>query len=289
MINKKKGRISHSSGQVALIILTVMAAALTWGLSMSERVLTDLSISEQSQESIRAFTAAEAGIEEALRTINENTEGVGSSAIDLSGLALDVDQVIVETEVIGGENEFSYPQLVQPGELVIIWLRDHDADGNMDLASGYEEVAVDVCWDSAAIEVAYFYDSTGLGDYQVRRFAFDPVADRRNNTGGDDGAGNHFSAAAPGCVGRSSGGTINFPVGGIPLFLTIRPFYQATQIGIAGLAPLPIQGYEIISTGEVVQNNQEKISRKVRVFRGWETPPLFFFDAIFSGTGLSGS
>ncbi len=283
---KSKTFCSHpSSGQVALIILTVMATALALGLSMSERVLTDLRISEQNQESTRAFSAAEAGIEEALRVIRE---GGATSDINISELAEDlgVDQVTIDSTAVGRADQFSYSQSFQPGEIALIWLRDHDANGDFDETSGYSGGSVDLCWENnAALEAVYFYNSGG--SYGVRRFTFEPDDERRNSTGGDDD-GNHFgSLIGPGCVDLGLSGTIDLTAG-TPLFLVVKPFYQETRIGVLGLSPLPIQGYEVTSTGAITQNTEEKISRKVKAFRSWPMPLPVLFHSVFT-TGISGS
>ncbi|MBU2591912.1 hypothetical protein KKD61_00430, partial [Patescibacteria group bacterium] len=261
IIKPKVFHRSPSSGQVALIILTVMATALTLGLSMSERVLTDLRISEQNQESTRAFSAAEAGVEEALRVIRE---GGVTSDIDISDLAddLGVDEVTIDSTTIGGTDQFSFSQSFQSGEIALIWLRNHDANGDFDEASGYDDASVDLCWENeAALEAVYFYRSGG--SYGVRRFTFDPVADRRDFSGGA-GTGNHFSPpTGAGCAGMNLSGTVDLSAE-TPLFLVVKPFYQETRIGVLGLSPLPVQGYEVTSAGSITQNTQEKISRKVK-------------------------
>src|SRR5688572_26536285 len=58
----------HQKGQVALIALLVLTVATTVGLSLIARGVTDISVSRDIEESSRAFSAAEAGVEEALRS-----------------------------------------------------------------------------------------------------------------------------------------------------------------------------------------------------------------------------
>lgn len=62
MTNKLKNR-----GQMILVILLVMAVGLTIGLSVASRSITDVNFSTKIEDSSRAFSAAESGIEEALR------------------------------------------------------------------------------------------------------------------------------------------------------------------------------------------------------------------------------
>ena len=55
-------------GQVLLLTLLVLSVATTVVLSLIGRATTDVAISNQIAESQRAFSAAEAGIEEMLKT-----------------------------------------------------------------------------------------------------------------------------------------------------------------------------------------------------------------------------
>ncbi len=266
-------------GQVALVILAVMAITFTLGISLSHRVLTDLRISEQEQESSKAFSAAEAGIEEALRRLR-----VGETTVDIDPGDFGVDSLQVDISVVGGANDFVYPEeSINPGETVVVWLRDHTAEGELDETSGYDEDNIDVCWrNNAALEIIYFYKSGAV--YAVSRYAFDP-----DDTGRRDN--NHFSDVSDplaGCAGLDVGANVSWAAGNTPLFLLIRPFYEETQVATSGVQPIPAQGYVVYSTGEIVRDASEKVSRRVRVFRGWSTPPPSLFNTIFSGAGVSG-
>ena len=89
-INNKKGlpagplRRSFSEasrqGQMLLVVVLTMIVALTVGLSVVSRTITNLRISRQSEESQRAFQAAEAGIEKTI-------ESGSPSSIDLTNNA----------------------------------------------------------------------------------------------------------------------------------------------------------------------------------------------------------
>ncbi len=263
-------------GQIALIVLTVMAIALTLGLSLSQRVITDLEITQEEEKSAQAFSAAEGGVEEALRILDQGAtvpEGYGST---IAG-GLGVDNLNIQTQVVGASTEFIYPVSISPGDTVLVWLRDHDENGEVDLNSGYDENSIDVCWEvNAAVEVIYFYRDV---NDEISRFAFDPELSRR---GGADG--NNFSDIGGSCAGLDTGATINdLTTGGkTPLFLVVRPFYEETRIGISGGAEIPIQGHEITSTGEIDKSNEEVISRRLKVFREWESPPSYFYSGITS-------
>ena len=69
-------------GQIILILLLVMTVALGVGLTIVQRSLTDISTSTKVEQSSRAFSAAEAGIEKALQgdISSVNFPDAGSSA-----------------------------------------------------------------------------------------------------------------------------------------------------------------------------------------------------------------
>ncbi len=270
------GRTVNQAGQVALIILTVMAIALTLGLSLSQRVITDLEITQEEEKSAQAFSAAEGGIEEALRILDQGGD-IGTE-LDSTQIAqdLDVNSLQVESTAVGGDVEFNYPLTVKPGNSAFVWLREHDADGNIDLTQGYNGASIDICWqDGAAVETIYFYDD---GSYNISRFAYNS-----NSTSTiSNGFSNSFSS---GCANLDTSATIS--LGGTPLFLIIRPFYAETEIGVLGTEALPIQGNEVTSTADVKRSEDEVVSRRIKAYQSWEIPPEFFFHSIFANTGVT--
>lgn len=268
------------NGQAALIILAIMALGMTITLSLSRRVITDVQISEQEEQSARAFSAAEAGIEEALRRIEIGE--IDSVTVNPEDLGVsDVDINIAEQ---GGGDQFLYPTTLQPGETAIIWLRDHTDDGRLDESSGYDQTSIDLCWQNgAAIEAIYFYRATG-GEYQIRHFAFDSDAASR---------GNNFVSTGLGSCSEIDGLNISTTLDlsdGTPLFLVVRPFYQSTQIGVVTQSgsTLPAQGYLITSSGMVERDQGNNIARRIMVFHGWNAPPPSLFHGLY-GTGISGN
>jgi Tfp pilus assembly protein PilX len=55
-------------GQMLLIVVLIMVVALTVGLSIAARSLVNLKIATDDENSQRAFSAAEAGIERLIKT-----------------------------------------------------------------------------------------------------------------------------------------------------------------------------------------------------------------------------
>lgn len=272
---------NNQRGQIALIVLTVMAVALTLGLSMSRRAVTDVSISEKEQESSKAFSAAEAGIEEALRGL-----GQGETSVEIAAGSLGVDNVTVNISEVGQTADYIYPlEYIEPGDSVVIWLRDHNVDGTIDFASGYSEPNITLCWENeAAVEITYFYEDGG--SYEIQRWAFDPDATRANDNGFDDAG----SWVCNDDQGNSMENSADLSLTGTPLFLSVKTFHERTGIAVSAAADLPSQGYEVYSTAEVQQTtNDEKISRRIRAFKTWNMVPDSLFNVLFSGTGISGN
>src|SRR6185437_6862775 len=63
----------YQRGQILLIVVLVMATALTVGLAVVSRSITDKKTSQESSNSQKAFSAAEAGIERSLNTTTNTT------------------------------------------------------------------------------------------------------------------------------------------------------------------------------------------------------------------------
>lgn len=78
------------SGQIAVVILLIMAVLVTVGLSLATRSTQDVSLSTQQSESSRVLNAAETGIEHALSqySFSQSTTGVTLDTAD--GLPEDV-------------------------------------------------------------------------------------------------------------------------------------------------------------------------------------------------------
>lgn len=59
-------KTKNQSGQVIIILLLLMLVGLSVGLALTQRSVTDVATSTQGEQSSRAFSAAEAGLEKAL-------------------------------------------------------------------------------------------------------------------------------------------------------------------------------------------------------------------------------
>lgn len=257
-----------NKGQAVLIVMLVMAVALTIGLAIVSRTTTDIKISQQQEESARAFSAAEAGIEELLKP------GAGTTFAlpDIGGGA----SVDAKVTTASGYSEFLFPDEILPGQTAILWLAEHSGD-DLNESNTYSGSSFNLCWNGEAVEVSVYYKQGG--EYKVTRGAYDPNRTRGNNFADVDSGG---------CLGLARKKTINFsslgvPGGSILLFANLKPYYSTTKIGVVAASgkSFPSQGKEIESTGTL-----GTIARKVRVFRSWPAPAAVFDYGLFSGGGL---
>ena len=72
----------RESGQALILVLLSLSVVLTLVLYVVSRSVTDVAVSSQQEESVRAFSAAEAGIEKTLviGTGNATPAPVGDSS-----------------------------------------------------------------------------------------------------------------------------------------------------------------------------------------------------------------
>jgi len=254
-------------GQALLIILLIMAVALTIGLSIVSRSITDIKISELSEEGARAFSAAEAGVEKALLTYTSGEGTIGEAEYEAK----------YETETTGiaeDETLFVFPEKVKINQPQTLYLAEYNPDDGS-LSPYYTKGTIDVCWDGdAALEVGIYYQEEG--NYKVKRYALDPDSGRRGI--------NKFDPPDLGsCAGLSRKKTLDLPVN--PLFLRLRVLYEDARVGVK--APggtggvLPSQGIKIESVGTAGE-----ATRKVEVVKFHPAPPPFFDMVLYSKQDL---
>jgi len=278
MVRKK-----YQSGQIALIALLVLTIATTVGLSLIARTTTDVSVTRNIEESTRAFSAAEAGIEETLKS------GIASTGITDPALAV---KYVTKIDPAGGGvgSPFVFPNKTSKENTETVWLVAHNSSTGMIIETPtYTANTIDVCWSSEsttpAIVVGVLYKSGGL--YKVAKVAFDPLSSRAPDPT------NNFSLAAAGGCGASTKtaykGTINFPGLGIDpdpdilIALRIRPVYSGAQIAIAPAQALPSQGNRIQSVGTAGSD----VNRKIIVYQQYRAPDSIFDYAVYSEGSFS--
>jgi len=257
-------------GQALVVVLLLLGVAVTVGLSIVSRSVTEVSVSTAEDESSRALEAAEAGVESALGGV----VAVGSSDTDTFAEA----SFNVSNTAVGNAQVYEVPYSLSAGEVATVDL------------GGYTGNNVRVCWGSletAAVELILYYQ--GATAVSVGRVGYDPNGTTRAQNsfspdagGGCNGAGYTRSYAYTQMVSLRN--DLGMAAGGSPLILRIRALYntQGLPVAVRGLGgDLPTQGSEIISTGQAGGSTQ-----KLRVIQSKPDLPLMFDAALFSGTSL---
>jgi hypothetical protein len=267
------------SGQILLITLLVLSIATTIALSLVARSTTDLNISNQVEESSRAFSAAEAGIEQALKLQSV------PNAVTLSG---GVSYSVTKADIGGAIGALAFPKVTDVGGVETVWFVNHDDTGlPIFSARAYTNDGIDVCFNangSPAVEVTIYYQKNG-GSIETARSVYDADAVRAGT--------NNFTAVPANSGGCGDGTntnlkqTIAFSSLGITansdtlLLMRLRPLYANTQLAVSAPQILPLQGNKYDSCGKTGAG----VSRCISVLQNYRTPSGVFDYAIYSGNG----
>lgn len=283
----------NQSGQALVLVLLSLAVVLTLVLFVLSRSVTDVAVSSRQEESVRAFSAAEAGIEKAL------VIGTSAGITQIGDASYKADV----TSFAEGTQSFNYPIALSSGDSSTTWFVSHDASGNLSCAAGhpcYTSTQLKICWGkpgtasntntTPAIEASIYYETTpgDVSTVKIARVTFDPNTSRRVN--------NSFMASDPGTCQISGVNyafqrtfpVVNPNINGLQ-FMRTRMLYNtdvAHQMGVdvnfGGNSTLPAQGQNIVSTGIAGVSN-----RRIEVFQGWPEIPSIFEYSIYSPSGLT--
>lgn len=240
------------SGQILVLVLLIVVVSLAVGLSIASRNITNLRISTQTEESQRAFSAAEGGVEDVLSRLNTIAGDIstGSSnsgcAIDQPNLKADCDVAVGEISAdvgIKARNVYVTP-LVKPGDVAQVDLDTYSGD-------------VKVEWPAAPF-VALEFTLVNLSGttYTQTRYAYQPP------TGAPPG---HDSTNWTNCSQSGNICSAQIASGSNAKILRIKPFWNdLVGLTVSGTPnPLPTQIYEINS----VAQTDLGITRRVQVTR----------------------
>lgn len=254
---------NNQQGQVLLVIVLLITVVLTVGLSIATRSIINVRLATQEDQSQRAFSAAEAGLEQSL---------LSNNAIDNATFSNNATFSTAVTNLQGADFLLNNGKLVVKDEGADLWLSQYSTDpskmysgpwtGNLTVYWGSPQ---DVCDSSetvntmAALEVIVI--SGTKTNATAQRYAFDPCAPRR--------ASNNFSGTGVGGTvsGQTFANSVQIPVSGNGLLARMIPIYANTYMGVNGSAGLPVQGTLITSTG-----TSGDVQRKVTVLK--ENPRL---------------
>ena len=273
-----------NAGQSLLVILLVMAVILTIGLAVASYSITDIKISQQEEESARAFSAAEAGIEESLKAGSATSVTVGEITANV-------------TEAIQGDSQdFNFGESKFPsGELANVWLIGHTEEGVLNPAISFPSNGqIKICWgeettlgaSTPALELALVYQNAS-GEYKVIRQGYDPVNGR--TVGFDENVDKDGGNCADGLAFSKDisldGGVFNLTVSDKPYLLRLKLLYNSDlqPIAIQANSNLPEQG-KCYDSSAAIQTSG--ITRKIRQCQFFQAPPEIFDYVLFSTSDL---
>lgn len=271
--------INKQNGQALLIVVLVMVVALTVGLSIASKSITSFRNSTDTANSQKALSAAEAGIEQALKS---------NTSIPITSISQDA-KYKTDVAAVGGPGVTTFmlnggnPVLQSSG--IDLWLTAYSNISANLYQNPYQGSNFTVYWgdssggcNNAALEVVVI---TGTRASPVlSKYAFDPCASRQNS--------NHFAA----CLADGSQGCVSGQYSGIPgrtfyyqatipaaggLVARIVPLYASAIMAVKGTSEFPTQGSVITSVG-----SSGTTERRVNVFQGYpEIPAEYYLYNLF--------
>lgn len=300
--------MKNQRGQVLLVLILIVTVALAIGISVIQRSLSDVSTSSQVDQSARAFSAAEAGIEKAIQADSSFSGASLNNNSTIQGVQRNTGPALYQA--------LEYP-LSSTSEMVHIWLADPSADPP---AEFYDQPDIKIYWglasaaqgyletDNPALEVTVTYYETPdvgppsiVGGYSQKRFFYDSDPVRRESNGFNDGnCTDNFT------INTSEGNSRSFrcrttipdlPADGWPTTSTLmllrarflyskasQPF-AAQPLGVGcgtDACSLPLQSRTFIATGA-----SGSTQRTVKVFMEDKVVPFYFDYAIFSASEIT--
>ncbi len=277
--------IHNQRGQIVLITLLVLAIATTIALSLISRTTNDASITRQVEESSRAFSAAEAGIEEALRT-QSGSNGVVT-------LAAGVSYSVNVSSIGNAVGLYELPKKTLQGNTETVWLVNHAADGSIVESPTYTAPSISVCWSKKsateipALVATLMYKQSGV--YKTVKTAIDPdgvrsASNNFSNTYSSGGCGGSVATDYKATITFSALNATITPAIDTLIMLRIRPVYYDTSMVIdSGVSVLPLQGNRIESTGSTIGGT----NRKIVVYQQYRSPSTIFDAALYSENTLN--
>jgi Tfp pilus assembly protein PilX len=285
----------RESGQMLLITLLILAVATTIALSLIGRTTIDTKMTVQVEDSSRAFSAAEAGIENALKQMGVPAPQTFSG----SQATYEVTQ-----SILGESGWYAPSQPTSKGDTETIWLVDHDPTTHEPLLNNKVYLANDikVCWhDStsgsdaltpAVVGTLYYKDGS---DYKTAKFALDKNAAGRlpaNNFDsvlGTDNCGDTDSSHA---INTSKiinlYSDLGLPGTANPIMLRLRLLYATSaNFAVAGVG-LPTQGFKFESCGYAAGpsgTSGSRVTRCITAYQQYKAPLGIFDYAVYADSG----
>lgn len=257
----------YERGQILLVVILAAVVALTVGLAAVSRSITNTKVTTEEENSQKALSAAEAGVEE----LAGNASLLASGSIkDLSNNS----KYSAQATTLAITNPFA----VNGGQLIS---RDDGADvwlSNYPNYTGQWSGTLTVYWQKnadcnkeAALEIVVL-SGVSTNTPNLTRYTVDRCAASRAN---------NFSAPTSITANRNISGVLYDNSYTLPAAITsgfiarVIPLYNDTKMGVGyvtSLGTFPSQGNVITSTGA-----SGNTKRTVQVVKGYPRVPIEFF------------
>jgi hypothetical protein len=246
-------------GQILILVLLIVVVSLSVGLSVASRNITNLRSSTQSEQSQRAFSAAEGGVEDVLTDLSgivsdpgfivsgETTKSipVGDITADVSIKASNIFEAAIDEGSVGQVTLDGYS-----GNVIVEWILQGDPAEDASNRASMEFTFV--CENPSCFgEVP---NSSGL--YSQHRLAYSA-----ESISGQSG----FTSCTRNPLGDDfyCKVTISVPLADNVKLMRLRPFWRKATVRVSGDSGFPTQTYDVVSTA----STDLGITRKVQVTR----------------------
>lgn len=204
-----KNQISNEKGQLIVLIVLIVTVVLAVGLSIIQKSLGDISTATKVEQSHRAFSAAEAGVEKTLQGGDPNCGDPSRKCVSFGN---DSEAAVSDTGFLPGipspgvrQDPIQYDALFREN-IAQVWLANY-TESSHPLPERYTQPTLDVYWgnptlinDKAALELTLIYYNGS--EYTWRKWFLDHQAVIRDNPNG-------FCQVST-CGGSNQSGGVNY-------------------------------------------------------------------------------
>lgn len=289
----------NQKGQIVVVLLLTMLVALSIGLVVTQKTITDVGTSTQNEQSSRAFSAAEAGIEKALQQSGSFAQASSIPAITNLGNEATSQDIQISPDLPTQATEaLEYPK-INKETIAQFWLANPT-----DLTQGYTGERVSLYFGNPtqdpntplpAVELSIIYYDTNLKTYRIMKHYLDSDPSRSADNGFQDATEVNLETIQVQTFNPATFTSENSKFYAVsrnlltgcslncyPVIARARLLYSSKSQKIA-LAPatgsngFPKQANIYTSTGRAGQSQ-----KKLTVFRGKYYVPPFFDFGIFT-------
>lgn len=269
-------KATKKSGQVLILVLLIVVVALAVGLSVASRNLTNLKTSAQTEQSQRAFAAAEGGIEDVLSRL---TAVAGVMSGGTSPGCVKAGSSVNCTVSVGNLTS----SVAVTSSNVYQFTIDLGTVGQADMRGASGQIQVE--W-ASALDPVEANQPASLEVTQVSQSGSSYSQTRTAWSGGNFGGRSESGFASSNCTPSSEFKLCTrIPLDSGSVSIRIRPFWAKTTVKVTSSGgSLPVQTYNLVS----VATTTTGVTRKVQVTRtALPTLPAAFDYVLFSNSDIA--